>query len=93
MDCIAHFITILIPQNILQVGHEYSIVLVEVAGVFLVSSNVIQSEAQGWYMHSAVMHTLYHSIHSPACYSIATRIHASPSLLLNGEPLMHQKHR
>ncbi len=68
-----------------SVGHGYSIVLVGVAGVFLVSSNVIQP--------SPACNTLYHRIHSPACYSIATRIHTSPSLLLNGMPLMHQKHR
>jgi hypothetical protein len=56
MDCIAHFITGILPQNTLQSWPWiYSIVLVQVAGVFLVSSNVIQSEARGWYVHSAVM--------------------------------------
>jgi hypothetical protein len=89
MDCMPTSSLEYFHKILSKVGHGYSIVLVKVAGVFLVSSNVIQSEARGWYMHSAVMQYLVsYSIHSPACYSIATRIHTSPSLLLNGEPLI-----
>ena len=64
MDRIAHFITGYFHKILSKVGHGYSIVLVGVAGVFLVSSNVIQP--------SPACNTLYHIVFTPR--------HATPSL-------------
>jgi hypothetical protein len=58
-----------------KVGDGYSIVRVEVAGVFLVSSNVIQSEARMQYLVSS-----YHSLPGMLLHRYKNTYLAIPSL-------------